>query len=64
MLLLPCFLNMADMSKFPFLSTGNFYFGGITDWLKMPEIFAFLMYTVLLKWHTCIVAVVSIFIAH
>jgi len=33
MLLLPCFLNMADMSKFPFLSTGNFCLGGIADWL-------------------------------
>jgi len=46
MLLLPCFLNMTDMSKFPFLATGSFCFGGITDGLKMLEIFAFLMYTV------------------
>src|SRR6218665_2474152 len=29
MLLLPCFLNMADMSKFPFLATGSCHFGGI-----------------------------------
>jgi len=28
-LLLYCFLNTADMSEFPFLATGKFYFGGI-----------------------------------
>jgi len=43
MLLSPCFLNMTDMSKFTFVATGSFCFGGITDWLKMLEIFALLM---------------------
>ena len=64
MLLLPCFLNMADMSKFSFLATDSFCFGGITGWLKMLEIFAFLRVAYTVHWKLNTVAIVSLFIAH
>ena len=39
MLLLPCFLNMADMSKFPFLATGrpSCHFGGIAAQVNVMQ---------------------------
>src|SRR6218665_1932810 len=37
MLLLPCFLNMADMSKFPYLATGSCHFGGIAAQVNVMQ---------------------------
>src|SRR6218665_2383421 len=37
MLLLPCFLNMADMSKFSFLATGSFHFEGIAAQVNVMQ---------------------------
>src|SRR6218665_3269567 len=37
MLLLPCFLNMTDMSKFPIFATGSCHFGGIAAQVNVMQ---------------------------